>query len=154
MSSDESDFHKSTAKECFNKAWEILDQKQRSADDDRRMLLLAHTSRYHWGVVGTSSNQAVGDWQISRIYAELNQPILSLLFAKSSLETCERNNLREFLPSAHEGLARAYAIGGDSKAAKEQLGKARELLSKSTRLDEEDKKIFTEQIQETESLIR
>jgi hypothetical protein len=154
MPDDEAEFHRKSAKKCFNKAWDILDKKERNDDDEREMLHLAHASRCHWDVVGTPSNQAVGDWQISRIYAALNQPSLSLLFAKSSLETCEKHRLLEFLPSAYEGMARAYAISGNSKAARDQISKARELLSKLTGLDEEDKRIFTEQIRETESLIR
>jgi len=154
MSSNETEFHRHIAKECFNKAWDILDQKQRSADDERQLLHLAHASRYHWGIVGTPSNQAVSDWQISRIYAELSQPRLSLLFAKSSLETCEKNDLQEFLPSAYEGMARAYAKSDDPKSARDLISKAWKALSKLTELDEEDKRIFTEQIRETEALIR
>jgi hypothetical protein len=154
MPLDETEFHRDIAKRSFNKAWDILDKKQRSADDERQMLHLAHASRYHWDIAGTPSNQAVGDWQISRIYAALSQPSLSLLFAKSSLETCEKNNLQDILPSAYEGMARAYAISGDPKAAREQISKSRELLSKLTGLDEEDRRIFEGQIRETESLIR
>ncbi len=154
MSRTEREFHRKMAKKYFNEAWDLIDKKQRTADDDRRMLLLAQASRLHWSIVGTPANQSVGDWQISRIYAALNQPSLSLLFAESSLETCEKNDLREFLPSAFEGMARAYAIGGNSKAARDHIRKALELLITLTSIGSEDKKIFEEQIRETESLIR
>src|SRR6266581_7305438 len=57
------------------------------------MLHLAHASRYHWSFVGTARNLAVGDWQISRVYAALNQSDLDLHFAKTSLEIVEKTTL-------------------------------------------------------------
>ena len=75
-----------------------------------QMLILAHASRYHWGLVGNPRSLAVGEWQISRVYADLKQAEPSLLFAKSSLESVMRNNLSDLLPSAFEGMARAYAV--------------------------------------------
>ncbi len=153
MSQSEIEFHRKTAKKCFNDAWDYLDKKDRDASDEQQMLHLAHASRYHWGLVGTPRNLAVCDWQISRIYAALNQPHLSLEFAKSSVGACEKNDLLEILSSAYEGLARAYAIGKDYESARKYIGKAREQLGKATGLDDEDRKIYSEQIVETEQLV-
>ena len=72
MSEGELELHRKTAKKCFNEAWDYLDKKSRDAQEERQMLHLAHASRYHWGLVGTPKDQAIGDWQISRIYATLN----------------------------------------------------------------------------------
>lgn len=148
----ESEFHRKTAKHCFNKTWDYLEKKNRTPDDDRQMLILAHTSRYHWGLVGNARNLAVGEWQISRVYADLKQAEPSLLFAKSSLELVVKNNLSDLLPSAYEGLARAYAVAPQPQLARDYVVKARKELE-STK-DEEDKKIFSEQINETESLLQ
>jgi tetratricopeptide (TPR) repeat protein len=153
MSQTERDFHRKVAGECFNKAWDLLDKKDKSADEERQMLHLAHASRYHWSLAGTPRNLAVGDWQISRIYASLNQPQLALHFAKSSLEICQEDNLSEVLHSAYEAMARAYALSKDYQPAKDYLNKAREQLAKITP-DEEDRKIYLEQISETEQLIK
>jgi len=150
-SEQELEFHRKIAKECFNKTWDYLEKKNRTPDDDRQMLILAHTSRYHWGLVGNARNLATGEWQISRVYADLKQAEPSLLFAKSSLELVIKNNLSELLPSAYEGLARGYAIGEQPQLARDYIAKARKELD-SIR-DEEDKKIYAEQINETESLI-
>lgn len=87
-------------------------------------------SRYHWSVVGTPGNLAVGNWQISRVCAALDQENLALHFAKSSLEICQKSDLSEILHTAYEGMARAYALAEDSQLAKEYLSKAREQLSK------------------------
>jgi hypothetical protein len=153
VSESELEFHRKTAKQCFNEAWDYLDTKSRDAQEERQMLHLAHASRFHWGLVGTPSNQAVGDWQISHVYAALDQPNLALRFAKSCLETCEKNGLSDTLHSAYEGMARAHAIAMDYKSAREYVAKAREQLARLTGLDEADRKIYSDQILETEKLI-
>ncbi|MGA8904883.1 MAG: hypothetical protein WB661_07735 [Candidatus Bathyarchaeia archaeon] len=152
-SESERDFHLKMAKECFNAAWDYMDKKRRDADDEQQMLHLAHASRYHWTFVGTPRNLAVSDWQISRIYAALNEPRLTLHFAKSSLEICEKKGLSDTLHTAYEAMARAHAIGRDNKSAQNYLDKAREQLDRLTGLDEEDRKIYEDQIRETEAMI-
>ena len=115
------------------------------------MLLLAHTSRYHWGVVGNASNLAVGEWQLSRVYADLKDPSPSLLFAKSSLDLCLNNKLSDLLPSAYEGMARAYVTAHDDQQARDYVAKARKELESVK--DKEDRAIYEEQINATEALI-
>jgi hypothetical protein len=148
----ESEFHRKTAKQCFNKTWDLLEKKNRTAEDDAQMLHLAHASRYHWGLVGTPQTVAVGEWQISRVYADLKQGEPALLFAKSSLDLCVESNLSNLLPSAYEGMARAYAIADQPQLAKDYVAKARKELESIK--DEEDKKIYANQINETEALIQ
>jgi cation transport regulator ChaB len=149
---DLTEFHRKTAVACFNKAWDFLDKKERSRDEDLQMLHEAHTSRYHWGHVGKAQNFAVGDWQISRVYAALKQPVLALHFAKSSLDTCEKNNLKDQLLSAYEGMARAHATANETEEAKRYLDMARKQLELVK--DEEDRKVYGQQIDETEALIK
>jgi hypothetical protein len=151
-SEQELEFHRKVAKECFNKTWDYLEKKNRTPDDDRQMLILAHTSRYHWELVGNARNLAVGEWQISRVYAALKQAEPSLLFAKSSLELVINNNLSELLPSAYEGMARAYAVAQQPQLARDYIVKARKELESIK--DEEDKKVYAGQINETESLLQ
>lgn len=150
-SEQESEFHRKTPKQCFNKTWDYLEKENRTPDDDRQMLILSHASRYHWGMIGDAESLAVGEWQISRVYADLKQAEFSLLFAKSSLELVIKNNLTQLLPSAYEGIARAYAIARQPQLVRDYIVKARKELD-SIR-DEEDKKIYAGQINETESLL-
>ena len=77
MPKPEQEFHRKVAAECFNRAWDYLEKKNRTSQDDQMMLNLAHASRYHWGLIGKPWNFTTGDWQISRVYAELNQPVLA-----------------------------------------------------------------------------
>lgn len=152
MSEAEREFHRKVAASSFNQAWDYLDRKNRSPDDDLRMLHLAHASRYHWGLVGTAENQAVGEWQLSRIYAELGQHDLALRFAKASLSTCKKNGLDGIVHTAYEAIARAYATAKDSKNAEKYLAQARRHLEELS-LDKEDRKIYLSQIRDTKRLI-
>jgi len=146
------EFHRKIAVECFNKTWDFLDKKSRNQDEDVQMLLASHTSRYHWGHIGNAYNFAVGDWQISRVYADLKQPALALLFAKSALDACEKNSVTDLLPSAYEGMARAYATANNTEEAKRYLDMARRQLELVK--DEEDRKVYAQQIDETEALLK
>ena len=151
-SQTDKEFHRKVAAECFNRTWDYLEQKNRSLDDDQMMLNLAHASRYHWSLIGKPWNFTTGDWQISRVYAALNQPDLALSFAKKALETSQKHNLSERLISAYEGMARAHAVATEYPFAREFVSKAREQLH-AVSLDDEDRKIYSDQIDETERMI-
>jgi len=148
----EREFHRKTAAACFNRAWDYLDMKKRDSWATEEMLNLAHASRYHWGVLKRPRQQAVGDWQLGRVYAALGNSELSLQYALSCLGTCEKQHLLDLLPSAMEGVARAYAVAGDLRNAARLLQMARKKLD-SLRLGAEDKRIFASQIRETQLLI-
>ena len=153
MSHTDHEFHRKIAAECFNRTWDYLKQKNRNSYDDQMMLNLAHASRYHWSIIGKPLNFAIGDWQISRAYSALNQPDLAIHFAKTSLETCRKNNLPGWLlASAYEGMARAYIATKDYRLAREYVDKAR-LQLRSEVVDEEDLKTVSDQIDETERMV-
>jgi tetratricopeptide (TPR) repeat protein len=152
MSQTEQEFHRKVAAECFNRTWDYLEQKNRSPDDDQMMLNLAHASRYHWSLIGKPWNFTTGDWQISRVYAALNQPNLALSFAKKALEISQKHVLSERLISAYEGMARAHAVAKEYPIAREFINKARQKL-RAVSLDEEDRKTYSDQIDETERMI-
>ncbi|OLB72025.1 hypothetical protein AUI06_02245 [archaeon 13_2_20CM_2_52_21] len=152
MSHTDPEFHRKVAAECFNRTWDYLKQKNRSLDDDQMMLNLAHASRYHWSLIGKPWNFTAGDWQISRVYAALNQSDLALGFAKKALETSQKHNLSEGLIFAYEGMARAHAVAREYPLAREFVSKAREQL-RVVNLDDEDRKIYSDQIDETERMI-
>lgn len=151
MTSNEKEFHRKFAAKCFNDTWNYLDKPARTGKENEEMLHLAHASRYHWGLVGTARNLMVGEWQISRVYANLKQPDLAIMFAESALDLCEKNSLSDSLVTVYEGLARAHAAAQDFTRAKDYITKARFELE-SVR-DKEDRHIYEEQIKETETMI-
>jgi tetratricopeptide (TPR) repeat protein len=153
ISEQEREFHRKVAAQCFNKAWDLLDKKRRSDEDNLQMLYLSHASRYHWGLIGAPRNRAVGEWQLSRIYAALGQPQMALWFARSCLATCRNNDLSDIIHTAYEAMARASAVSKDYRRARRYLDKARRRLDESD-LEKSDRGIYLDQIAETEGLIR
>jgi hypothetical protein len=118
------------AVDCFNRTWTLLEQADRTRDDDDEMLHCAHASRYHWGEIGTAANRARGEWQCSRVYSVLGRPEPALHHAQRCLEICESEPaaLEDWdLPFAYEALARAYAVADDAGEAARCLEQARSL---------------------------
>jgi hypothetical protein len=148
----EREFHRTTGARCFNEAWVYLEKKHRRTADDHRMLNLVHASGFHWGLVGKPRNRAIADWQISRVYAALRRPELSLSFAHSCLELCRKHGLTDLEGTAYEAIARAYVVAEDAPRARKYLKKAREHLDASS-VDSEGRATFLGQIRDTERLL-
>src|SRR5437016_14162516 len=104
----DSEWHRKMAAHLFNSTWVLLEKKGRSKKDSNTMIHMAHASRYHWGVVGGPKERAIGEWQISRVYAVLGRPEASLSHAQRALEICEASEIVAFtLASAGEAHGRA-----------------------------------------------
>ena len=90
------------------------------------MIGMAHASRYHWSVVGGPEELAIGEWQISRVYAVLDRPEPSLYHGQRCLEICKASKLGDFpLAYAYEALARAFALAGKTRPREACLKLAR-----------------------------
>ncbi len=149
---NEREFHRKVAAECFNRAWDLL-ERRRSGGDDLQLLHLSHASRYHWGLIGTPRNRAIGEWQLSRVYSELGHPELALQCARACLTTCKDNGLTDILHTAYEAIARAHTAAQDYRSAERYLKAARRQLG-GLSLDEDDRKVYLSQIEATEQLIK
>ncbi len=134
--------HRKLAVELFNHTWELLDNNQRTPDQNEEMIHAAHASRYHWGIAGTVKNHARGEWQIARVYAASGRFAESEHYADLYLRACKDNEFDDWdLPFAHEGLARAFAKT-KKDAAQLHLIEARQLGEKIA--EEDDKQwLFT-----------
>ena len=117
------------------------------------MLDLAHSSRYHWGLVGDARAKAIADWQVSRVYAAVREPRLSMRYARACLAMCDEHGLKELACTAEEALARACASASDLRGGRRHLARARALLE-AAKLDAEGRAVYGGQILETERLLR
>ncbi|WP_286167965.1 hypothetical protein [Bacillus sp. 22-7] len=136
----EKDEHKKMAISLFNKVWDLMENPDRTEDENLEMIHMVHTSRYHWGIAGQPVNLSRGEWQISRVYAVLNRAEPALFHAKRNLEICLSNKIGDFdLAFAYEALARAYQIAGDE----ENVQKYKKLAYESAEdiAKKEDKKV-------------
>ena len=117
--------HRALAVDCFNQAWTLLMKKRRTKAEDLDMIHRAHASRYHWGIVGTPTNWAIGEWQVSHVYAVLRRPEPARFHAKACLRICREHGVGDFpLAYAYEALARATALSGPKKEAMRYLRQA------------------------------
>jgi hypothetical protein len=115
------------AAQLFNDTWRLLEQEQRTRQDDDRMIHSAHASRYHWGQVpnATPAHLARGEWQISRVYSVLGRAEPALFHAHRVHDLCEENGIGDWdLAFAYEALARAHAVAGDADQARLYTGRA------------------------------
>jgi hypothetical protein len=105
--------HRKFAIDLFNLTWNLLDKKERTAEEDDKMIHAAHASRFHWGEIGTPLEFERGEWQISRVYSVLKRSEPAIYHAKRCLEICRANNIGDFdIAFAYEGMARAHAVAG------------------------------------------
>jgi hypothetical protein len=133
------------AAQLFNGTWELLQQESRTAEEDDRMVHMAHASRFHWDNAGDDQHRAIGEWQVARVYAVLGRAEPALFHARRCLEYANRPDIADWvLASAHEGLARAQAVAGDVESARDSRATALALLGQIA--DAEDRKVVADDI--------
>jgi hypothetical protein len=130
LTTEDRKWHRKMAAKLFNEVWRLLETK-RTPEEDDRMIHAAHASRYHWGEVGTPVNLAIGEWQVSHVYAVLGRPEPATYHANRCLAICEANGIEDFpLAFAYEALARADAVAGRKRALRGHLALARDAGSR------------------------
>jgi len=128
------------AASLFNEVWRLL-EKKRTREEDMRMIHAAHASRFHWGEVGTDANVAIGEWQVSHVYAVLKRAEPATYHARSAIALCKDRGLADFpLAFAYEALARADALAGRKRDLGSHLALAREAGSRIK--DREDRDLL------------
>lgn len=120
--------HRYFAAHCFNQAWELMEKKDRSPEEDRLMALLNQASIYHW-LQREDCDQhrlSVGYWQAARIQALLGNAAEARRLGQICLGYSQ--GLAPFYQGyACEALARAEMLAGNRAAAEDYAVKAREL---------------------------
>ena len=130
----------------FNYTWTLLENPDRTQEQDDEMLHAAHASRYHWGEIGEAVNLSRGEWQVARVYSVLGRGEPALYHARRCVEINEANDDREDweLGSAYEAMARASAVAGDQAGRDEWKARAVEELAKIK--DDEDRHVLEQDI--------
>ena len=133
------------AVQYYNQTWDLIDQAERTAADDRRMLSLAMASRALWDDIGGDEQWIVGDWQVAHVAALTGHPDLSLDFAAAAYERASSADVPLWMKaSTCEGLARAHAAAGHVAERDAWVLKARELLEQVD--DAEDRALIESQL--------
>jgi hypothetical protein len=141
----DTDAHLALAKATYNRCWDLLENHDRTSDDDDDLLATAFASRFHWYAVGTAEQKIVSDWMVSRAAAELGYGELAVHFAQRANEGASEGEFPAWLrASLFEGLARAHATNGDSELRGEFLDLAHRELEQES--DDEDRELIAQQI--------
>jgi hypothetical protein len=123
--------HRHFSAECFNATWELIEKENRTEDDDRLMIDLAHASVWHWRRRSDCklANLAIGYWQLARVYALVKEANLARSYGQKVLELTGELDFfnRAF---AHEAIARAEMVAGNAGAMNQHLEAARELAGR------------------------
>ena len=135
--------HKYFAPRLNVECWNLLDKDDRTEDENRRMLMAAFASCYHWIHTGSNVNQQRGEWLIARVYAALGDSESCLKHAQRCMEWTKQvdDQYQDFdFAYAHEMVARGYAMTGNQEEARKYHALAVELGNKIS--GEKDREIF------------
>lgn len=138
---DQQAAHKYFSVNCFNKAWELIDRTDRTPEEDEEMIRLSLASHYHWTQRDdySNTNASIALWQISRIYAVLDQANNARRYAQMCLEVSQKEDVTPFfLGYAYEALARAEAVGGNEGKMQSFLDEARNIAQEIKEASEKD----------------
>jgi hypothetical protein len=139
--------HRYFSTECFDRAWDLIEQEERTPEEEDRALNLSVASLWHWTQRPdcTTKQLSLGYWQISRIYAITGRPENATWYAERCLEATEDAELPPFyLGYAYEALGRAAMAGRNRRAAMEYIAKARELAQQEE--SEEDRQLLLDDL--------
>lgn len=134
---EEGQDHKKLSADCFNRAWELLDTKTRTQEEDERMMSLSHASLAHWRMRDdcTDHNLSIAYWQLSRVYAVLKQGENAAKYGGLCLHVSGKEP-PFYLGYAHEALARAALVNKQRELFDSHLAEAKALAAKVTDSDE------------------
>jgi heme-degrading monooxygenase HmoA len=122
----EPDVHRRLARDLFNHTRTLLERTDRTDDETDRMVAAAHASRFFWEEIGEPVHHARSEWQLARAYVAAGRAEPALYHARRCLAICEEHAIGGFdLAYAHEALARAHTLAGESDAAAGHLAQAR-----------------------------
>lgn len=128
----EEDAHKKFAADFFNETWNYIEKKDRSEEDDEKMINLAHASRLHWDYHGEPLNFQRGEWMLSLVYSLVHRGEPALYHANKCLELTEEygeedHGFQDFdIAFGYECMARATKVAGKEDDHERYYEKARE----------------------------
>lgn len=128
----------------FNtKTWELLDQNQRTPEENELMVDYAHASLAHWRVAGTGLHHQRGEWMLAHVYTVLGNASLALEHANRCLALTEQHKdlMEDFdFAFAYEAMARAHALTKDQTESQKFIDMAGQAGDRIK--DKEDREIF------------
>ena len=141
--------HKYFSAHCFNVAWELIEKRNRTSEDNEQMIRLAQASLWHWTQRPdcTGKNLSIGYWRVSRVYALLGEADNARKYAQLCLDNTPHDEAF-YLGYAYEALARAESIADNRAQAKEYLAAA--WRQSEAVIDAQDKQLLIDDLKNVE----
>jgi hypothetical protein len=120
------------AAEFFDETWALLAIKDRSKDQNERMIHCCHASFYHLDRIPDIGPKirAKGYWQIARVYAAAGQGVVARTYAFRCMDEARFDGDPFLLTIACEALGRAAAVLGDGAERDRQAAQGAEHAAK------------------------
>jgi uncharacterized protein YndB with AHSA1/START domain len=133
--------HREWGRRSNQRVWALLGDGEPAADDVPELVDAAHASQWHWSYGGGKLEAQRGEWLLSHVYAVIGDARAALRHAQRCRDITEAEGYEDFDRAyACEAMARAYAVSGDSEAAREWRERA--VAAGALIADDEDRKIF------------
>lgn len=121
--------HRYFSADYFNRVWDLLDQAQRTREEDEQMISMCHASLAHWRDRDDveARHLSVGYWQLSRVYAVAGKGPPARRYARLCLEA-SAGEAPFYIGYGYEALCRAARLKGEHQEAVQYLADARRQL--------------------------
>ena len=122
------EWHRSLAVAANNSTWDLLEKPERSAAETEEMINRAHAAAYHWARAARRGpiNAVRANYLLGKVWAAAGVAEPALRYAQQCFDGTQDLGLGDFdLAYAHEVLARAAKVAGDSAAAEEHWAAAK-----------------------------
>jgi hypothetical protein len=139
--------HQYFSADCFNKTWDYIDKPVRTTREGDAMLHLSLASLWHWTQREdcTDTNLSIGYWQVSRVFALLQQADNARHYGELCLEASQKKGVQPFyLGYAYEALARAEQVAGNLDKMENFLVQAHQTAALIS--DAEEKKMLVQDL--------
>ena len=126
---------------CNNRAWQLVEQPNRTPSDVHEMLHAAHASAWHWARIGTSLNEARSNMLLGMAHALAGDGPLGLRYAMLAFNYFNEHEAPDWEQAfAHATLAAAAQAAGNAALHAEHYVEAERLGQAIA--DEQDRDIF------------
>ena len=139
--------HQWFAVSCFNATWEYIDARERTPEEEEKMLHSTVAPAWHWSQRKdcTPQNLSIAYWQISRVHALCGRGSEAVRYGRLCLDVSREDGVDPFaLAYAYEALARGEAVAGNKRSSDDWLAEASEAAEAIA--DEDTKKMVVDDL--------
>lgn len=137
--------HRWFAATLNNPAWDLLDAKTRTVDQDELMRNTAHAAWRHWWEVGEVIHHQRAECLLAHVHVALDEPVAGVHHAMRALDLMSTagDAITAFdRVFTHAAAATAFRLAGPSE--KEQLHRAEITLARTMITDESERRVVDE----------